>query len=312
MGVGGIAAAGLFGPGSVVWRVDREVAVLLGSGPRALLLQVAHPMVAAAVTEHSRYATDPLGRLRNTLEAIYAFGFADVAQAMAHVQAVNSRHARVQGTLPVAVGAHADGTPYRALDPGLLLWVYATLIDSALIAYERLVGTLMEKEREAYYAEMCRAGPVWGIPPERFPPDLQALREWMAERIACGEVAVGDQGRAIARQILQTPAWWIPAPAYAPIALTAVWLLPPDIRQQFGLSWGPRREALMQRMAALSRSVVPRLPRIMRDVPWARAAERRVSRTTPRLVRGRGTGGATESPGSQTRRGGCSPGTERS
>jgi uncharacterized protein (DUF2236 family) len=311
MGAGGITAAGLFGPGSAVWRVDREVAVLLGSGPRALLLQVAHPMVAAAVSEHSRYAVDPLGRLRHTLEAIYAFGFADVPQAMAHVQAVNRLHARVQGTLPVAVGAHAADTPYRALDPSLMLWVYATLIDSALIAYERLVGSLTEPEREAYYSEMRHAGPVWGIPPELFPLDLRALREWMVERVACGEVAVGDQGRAIARQILRTPAWWIPAPAFVPIALTAVWLLPPTIRQQFGLSWGPRREALMERMAALSRSVVPRLPRSVRDVPCARAAERRVSRTTPQPDRGRGIGSESESPGIRTPHGACSPGTER-
>jgi uncharacterized protein (DUF2236 family) len=307
-----MAEAGLFGPGSAVWRVDREVAVLLGSGPRALLLQVAHPMVAAAVAEHSRYAIDPLGRLRQTLAAIYAFGFDNEAQALAHVQAVNRRHARVQGTLPVAVGAHAAGAPYRALDPTLLLWVYATLIDSALVAYEQLVGTLSEAEREDYYAEMRRAGPVWGIPPERFPPDLQKLRAWMSERISCGDVAVGDQGRAIARSILRTPAWWIPSPTYAPIALTAIWLLPPVLREQFGLSWGPRREALMQRMAALSRSVIPRLPRIVRDVPWARGAERRLSKTTPWPVRGRGIGSGWGCPGKRTRRGACSPGSERS
>src|SRR5256714_15155632 len=91
---------GLFGPGSVTWRIDREVAVLLGSGSRALLLQVAHPLVAAAVAEHSRYRSDPIGRLRHTLEAIYAFAFSDLEQATRMVQAVTRRHARVVGTSP--------------------------------------------------------------------------------------------------------------------------------------------------------------------------------------------------------------------
>src|SRR5919204_2731162 len=108
--------AGFFGPTSVVWKVDRELAVLLGSGSRALLLQVAHPLGAAAVAQHSRYRTDPIGRLRHTLEAIYAFAFSDLEHATHMVETINRRHASVTGTSP-------DGTPYAALDPHLLLWV---------------------------------------------------------------------------------------------------------------------------------------------------------------------------------------------
>src|SRR5436190_21701417 len=103
---------GLFGPGSVTWRVDREIAVLLGSGARALLLQVAHPQVAAAVVEHSRYRSDPLGRLRDTLEAIYGFAFEDVRRVEQIVRHVNGLHHRVQGFAP-------GGQPYSAQDPRL-------------------------------------------------------------------------------------------------------------------------------------------------------------------------------------------------
>lgn len=278
MPAGGIAAsapAGLFGPGSLVWQVDRELAVLGGSGARALLLQVAHPKVAAAVVEHSRYATDPLGRLRHTLEAIYAFAFADEATALRWVRDVNGRHVSVRGRLAASVGRHPAGSPYLALDPTLLLWVYATLIDSSLVAYERYVAPLADAERERYYAEMARHGPLWGIPPAILPESLAALRAWMEDLVERGEVAVGMDGRTVARRILRSPAWWMPDLLFAPVALNAVWLLPPTLRAQFGFSWGPRREALMRGLARGSRLVVPRLPRALRDVPWARAAERR-------------------------------------
>src|SRR5436305_11494123 len=108
----------------MTWRVDREAMVLLGSGSRALLLQVAHPLVAAAVAAHSRYRSDPLGRLRDTLDAIYSFAFADTQRALGVVQSINGLHAHVQGRAP-------SGEPYSALDSHLLLWVYATLIDSS-------------------------------------------------------------------------------------------------------------------------------------------------------------------------------------
>jgi uncharacterized protein (DUF2236 family) len=264
-----LAAEGLFGPGSMVWRVDREVAVLLGSGARALLLQVAHPKVAAAVAEHSRYRVDPLGRLHATLDAIYTFAFADSARARAAVQAINRRHAAVRGVTP-------RDESYSALDPHLLLWVYATLVDSSLLAYETFVAPLRAEEREAYYDEMRRMGPLWGIPNESFPDTLPGLRTWMAELIERGEVQVSEQGRMAAQFIVRPALRWIPAGVMVPLEMPATWLLPPRLRHQFGFSWGPRRERTMQSLAAASRLIVPHLPSPARDLPIARAAERRV------------------------------------
>jgi uncharacterized protein (DUF2236 family) len=269
---------GLFGAGSAVWGVNRYLVVWAAGGGRALLLQLAHPLVAAAVAEHSRYRADPLGRLRHTLAASYAYVFADAAAARATVAAVGRRHAGVRGTLPAAVGRHPAGSPYHALEPALLLWVYATAVDSWLVAYERFVGPLAPAAREAYYAEARRPGPLWGIPAGQFPPDLASLRAWMSDEVARGEVAVGDQARALARLVLRPPVQWLPAAAFTPLALPAAWLLPPGLRADFGLPWGPRREALMRAAAAASRRLVPRLPALLRDVPAARAAERRVAR----------------------------------
>src|SRR5690242_4971902 len=127
----------------MTWRVDRELAVLLGSGSRALLLQVAHPKVAAAVADHSRYRSDPLGRLRDTLNAIYGFAFQDLPTVEGILDHIHCLHTRVRGTTP-------DGNHYSALDPHLLLWVYATLIDSSLLAYETFVAPLSRSDRDAY------------------------------------------------------------------------------------------------------------------------------------------------------------------
>ncbi len=257
----------------MTWRVDREIAVLLGSGARALLLQVAHPKVAAAVADHSRYRSDPLGRLRDTLEAIYGFAFDDTRRVEQIVQHINGLHHHVRGVT-------LDGEPYSAHDPNLLLWVYATLIDSSLLSYETFVAPLEPAERERYYAEFRRAGPIWGIPPEHFPAGLAELRGWMAEMIDSGEVRITPQGQQVGQYILEPPVWWLPAPLSFPLRLITIWLLPPPLRAGFGFRWGPRRDKLMQRLAACSRAIVPRLPHAVRDLPQARAADRRMRRRT--------------------------------
>jgi uncharacterized protein (DUF2236 family) len=262
-------AAGLFGPGSMTWHVDREIAVLLGSGARALMLQVAHPLVAAAVADHSRFERDPIGRLRATLDAIYSFAFADAPRARSIVERVNHMHAHITGVAP-------DDRPYAALDPHLMLWVYATLIDSSLLAFDTFVARLSTAQREAYYAEFRQAGPVWGIPEVDFPASLADLRAWMDDLVARGDVRVTEQGRHIGGYILEPPVWWLPKPFTLPTRLTTLWLLPPPLRAGFGYDWGPRRERLMRTVAAASRATVPRLPRLLRDLPVASEAYRRV------------------------------------
>jgi uncharacterized protein (DUF2236 family) len=253
----------------MTWRVDRETAVLLGSGARALLLQVAHPKVAAAVADHSRYRSDPLGRLRDTLDAIYGFSFADRSGVERILSQIHHLHTRVSGRTP-------DGKPYSALDPHLLLWVYATLIDSSLLAYETFVAKLSAGEREAYYAELRSAGPLWGIRAADFPDSLVGLRAWMGDLVASGEVRVSPQGRHVGRFILEPRVWWMPRPAEVLLRQGTIWLLPPVLRAGFGYTWGPRRERGMRRLAACSRAIVPRLPHLARDLPIARAAEARV------------------------------------
>src|SRR5437879_6297231 len=136
---------GLYADDSITRRVNRENVLLLGGG-RALLMQLAHPKVAAGVDEHSDFRSHPIRRLRRTIRMTMAIVFGDRETALAAARAVNQTHGRVRGN------------EYRALDPDLLRWVHATVVDSALVAHEALVSPLSCRGRSAFIKDctlMC-------------------------------------------------------------------------------------------------------------------------------------------------------------
>jgi uncharacterized protein (DUF2236 family) len=283
---GGHEAAGLFGPGSMAWRVDRELVVLAG-GSCALLLQAAHPVVAAGVAEHSTYATDPVGRLLRTLRSSFDVAFGSRTTALRTIDRVNSIHARVEGTLP-------DGTGYSALDPDALLWVHATLVDTALRVYDRFVAPLTPDDEQRYHHEAMTVGVALGVPVDRMPATIGELRDWMDRQIAQERVRVTPQAREIARTILY-PVPAVPRVAWDAAHLVSLAVLRADIRRQYGIRWSPARERGMRRIAAASRRVLPKLPGAIRHAPDARRAERRAAAaglvSAPVPVRDRPRGG---------------------
>src|SRR5439155_12475986 len=129
----------------MVRRITRERVMLLG-GPRALLLQIAHPMVAAGVADHSGFDRDPWERLWSTLDVVLDVVFGDTVRAGAAASRVTALHHDVAGS--------RDGIPYRALDPDLLLCVHATLVDSALVTSRTFVEPPSAPAEEAYYQEI--------------------------------------------------------------------------------------------------------------------------------------------------------------
>ncbi len=135
--------------------MNAERLALLGWG-RAMLLQLAHPLVAAGVAEHSSFRGGPAAnvrRLHSTVRAMLDLSFGtpeDMRRAVGHINAI---HDRVSGTLREAAGRFQAGTPYTASDPDLLVWVDATVRDSMLLAYELFVGPLSERDRDEYWAE---------------------------------------------------------------------------------------------------------------------------------------------------------------
>ncbi len=261
-------SAGLFGPRSAAWLIDRELIVLAG-GSCALLLQAAHPVVAAGVAEHSTYATDPFGRLLRTLKSSFDVVFGTRSQAEATIRRVNAIHASVRGELP------GDGAAYSALDPEALLWVHATLIDTALRVYTRFVRALSDAEEQAYHDEAAQVATMLGVPAADLPPTIGELRRWMDAMIDDGRVRVTPAARAIARTVLY-PWPRIPRTVWDAAHLVSFTTLRPEIRRQYAIGWSPARERGMARLAALSRRMMPFLPAPMRFAPQARAAARRV------------------------------------
>ena len=263
-------AAGLFGPGSVSWRVDREVLVLAG-GSCALLMQAAHPFVAAGVTEHSTYATDPFGRLLRTLTSSFDVVFGSRSRAEATIRRVNAIHSSVRGDLP-------GGGRYSALDPEALLWVHATLVDTALRVYSRFIAPLSPEEEQAYHREAARVAVLLRIPVAHIPDTIGELRAWMDGMLRSGVVHVTPEARDIARTVLY-PTPWLPRAIWDAAHLISLATLPPLLRTQYGIGWSAGRERGVDRLAAVTRRAMPLVPPMLRFAPHARTAEARVRRT---------------------------------
>jgi uncharacterized protein (DUF2236 family) len=261
-------ASGLFGPGSVSWRVDRELIVLAG-GSCALLMQAAHPAVAAGVAQHSTYRSDPFGRLLRTLDSSFSVVFGSRTDALATIGRVNAIHRSVRGAIP------ETGKAYSAQDPEALLWVHGTLVDTALRVYERWVAPLSPDQREAYHHESAQVALHLGVPATEMPATLLELRSWMDARVADGTIHVTPTAREVAATILR-PTRIVPGVAWDAAHLIAMSTLRPDLRRAYGIRWSDRRQAGVDRLALFSRVAMRHTPRFLRDAPQARAAERRI------------------------------------
>src|ERR1700738_2410709 len=155
--------AGIFGPNSISWKVNRESVLFLGAG-RAALLQLAPPWVAAALDQHSNLRNDPLARFHNTFRVVFTMIFGTLDQALAASHHLYHLHTRITGELPAEAGAYPRGASYQANEVHALLWVYATLVESALLAYDMVMPALSADEREMYYSESRRMAALFGIP----------------------------------------------------------------------------------------------------------------------------------------------------
>jgi uncharacterized protein (DUF2236 family) len=257
------------GPDSLIWRVNSEAILLLGGG-RALILQVAQPKVAAGVERFSNYREDPWGRLYRTVDATMRITFGDRATSRAAADALRRRHARVQGL-------DDRGEPYRALDPELLLWVQATLIDTSILFYERYVASLTEREKTSYYEE-CRAlAPAYGLPSDYPPAGFRDFRAYFDGMVA-GGLRTTDALRDVTDAVLNPALPLVARPAVELLRMVTIGTLPPSLRAELGLPWSRGGEALLSGSAAAVRRLMPLLPGMLRRMPSARAAERRATR----------------------------------
>jgi uncharacterized protein (DUF2236 family) len=266
----------IFGPGTTTWKIKRELAVL-GGGGCALLLQVAHPLVAAGVARYSNYKREPLQRLYRTLDLMLTITFSNAADALRAVRQIERRHAKVKGQLPESVGTYPRGTPYDANAPDLQLWVHATLVDTAPRLYEMFVGRLSAEEHHTYHEESKVVGRLLGIPRDLLPKTAKQFAEYMRSMIASDALAVGAAGRDIAESILapSTPfglKYFLP-----PLNLLTIGLLPEPVRRLYGYEWSVWQEHLLRGMVTATELAIPLLPAALRYFPQARQALSRES-----------------------------------
>ena len=288
---------GLYGPASEAWRLNREATLLLGAGPRAVLLQVAHPLVAEGVAAFSTFRSDPWARLDGTLRSYLRIVYGTTGAARGEIRRLNGLHRGVAGRVMDAGAAARFGPAFTARDPELALWVHATLVDSPLVAVDRWTGHVPRDRRARFYAETLAVGRLLGIPDALLPADIEAFDSYMDAMVApSGPVHPSAVSRELAAAILRPPLaplarygpvagrlgpaapavarvlGAVPPGLVAPLMLPALGLLPPGVRTELGLAWGPAERAIDAWLVTAWRAWRPLLPPTIRWFPQARTA----------------------------------------
>jgi uncharacterized protein (DUF2236 family) len=263
---------GVLGPASVTWRVNREAAIFLGAG-RALLLQLAHPWVAAAIADQSRVLADPLGRFHRTFSVTFTMVFGTRDQALAAARRLYRRHASVAGILPEAAGPFAAGSRYCANDVAALRWVHATLVETALLAHDLVMPPLDDDARERYWAEAKAFAALFGIPQDGLSSDWKSFVAYNEAMAASDVLTVSTAARAIVDQIFSGRVTRIRPPRWYR-ALTAQ-MLPPRLQAGFELPFGDAERRSASRALSWMRRIYPALPERLRYVgPYQEAQAR--------------------------------------
>ena len=264
--------AGILGPCSIAWRLGGDLATFLGGG-RAALLQLAHPLVAYAIDQHSQTRADVAGRFQRTFRSVFAMVFGDLDAAFRAARKVHAIHAQIHGTIPERAGSWAAGTPYHANDAESLRWVHATLVDTILVVREQLGDPLPDAIKDGFVIEMNRFGALFGIPSSLLPESWLAHDSYMCAMFTSDRLAVAPCARAMAQFLIGRDG--APQPPLGRIAesVTAL-LLPAHLAAQFDLRSTPRRTRVGLRAFGLA---YRRVPHVLRDLPARREALRRLA-----------------------------------
>jgi uncharacterized protein (DUF2236 family) len=256
------------GPDTVTWTINREIIVVAGWG-RAILMQLAHPSVAAGVRDHSSFRRGlgaSLQRLRSTIGAMLSIMFGDSESMIRAAAGINAIHDRVNGRVP------ATGATYSAHDPELLRWVHATLLDSMLRSYELLVQPLTAAERDQYCAESVIMEPLLGMPDGWLPRSVVQLNADIAR--TSRTLLVTDSSRALARAVLFPPYWRLAWPAFRAMQLITIGTLPAPVREAYGFDWRPSDARALVRWVRILRTMARMSPAFVRHWRPARRRER--------------------------------------
>ena len=261
-----------FDDSSMLRRVHRETAVAI-SGPRALFMQAAHPVAFEGFFAHTGALDTPYERLRRTAQVMDTIAFGSRSDADRATRRVRAIHRRVRGELRQPAGRFPVGTAFAADDPDLLLWVLATLVDSALVVYEHYVRSVSAAERDAYWQDYRVIGRLFGLEDEHMPRDIHGFDGYMRQMLAGPDLYVTRSARELAlRIVLRPPVPLAHRPVLKVVNFITVGLLPARLRRQYGLSWNPACALMLRGGAAYARRVlIPLAPERLRFVASARA-----------------------------------------
>jgi uncharacterized protein (DUF2236 family) len=260
------ARALTLGPDSMSWRYSSDLRLFLGS-LTALLMQVAHPTVGSGVRDHSNFQADPWGRLMRTTDYLFLLVYGGAA-ARPMGRRLRELHKQIKGTNP-------DGSRYHALEPEAYAWVHATLIEASFATGERFVGGLTAADCDRLYAEYMPLGRLVGIQPGDLPETRAEFRDYVDEMIA--ERLERTETVDLLLSLLDRPAapgvpvidqlWPLLrlAPSRA-LRTATLGLLPPVLRERFGVAWSDAQQAELRAFGAASRALGPALPARLRNV----------------------------------------------
>lgn len=265
----------------------------MGAGPRALLLQIAHPLIAEGVDQHSNFRVDPWRRLAATLRSYLTVVYGSGQTARAEIRRLNTLHRGIQGPVRDPAARATHGPSYRARDSELALWVHATLIDSTLVAFDAWVEPARPADRARFYAETLPIARAFGIPEALLPADIDAFDRYVSDTLgAGGPIRVSDTARDLSTFVLRPPLGralrWnatvtdlldrVPRSFYAWTLWPSVALLPERIRAEYGIAWGRPERAVSAWLSGGMRAWRPLIPTGLRWMPQALAADRRIAR----------------------------------
>jgi uncharacterized protein (DUF2236 family) len=267
---------GILGSSSTAFEIGGDLALFIGGG-RAALLQLAHPMVAFAIEQHSHTRDDVVGRFQRTFRNVFAMIFGDLDDALRAARRVHAVHTRIHGTIPEAVGSWRAGTPYHANDADGLRWVHATLVDTTLAVRERLDGALPTEQKDAYIVEMNRFARLFGIPRDLLPDSWAAHHSYMQRMLDSNEIAVARCAREMGMFLVGRGGARQPPLGRLAEIITAS-LLPERLASAFGLRASPLGAKLAFGSWA---PVYRRLPRALVTIPSRAEAARRIAGKPP-------------------------------
>lgn len=272
------AIAGLFGPGSLYWEVNKHALVYFPGALQAVLMQLAHPWIAIAVHEHSKIMSNPRQRARMTYHFLWSIIYGDRDLVAKRSLGLHRLHSRVTGNLPDAAGSYGAGSHYRANEGHAMLWVHVTAFYTRVKLYETLVRPLSPTERDRFCQEALRYALCFGIPETIHPTTWQDVEDYVARVQASDELATTEAGLEVSRFLEKS----IPSPLRSSFWAFSSLTVPARTRELLHLpadNATTRRQA--RRITRLLRTLNTVLPRQLVWVPAYFEAEARITGTPP-------------------------------